>query len=354
MKNYGFMKTRLICLFTLVLFLISCEDSESGPTPSNPEKEYYQLPVIFQVLYTNNNSASYVSQKRVSEIIAAVNKLYNNSNNKSVDMNLEFVLATENEQGQQLDEPGVNRIVVNKASFDCEKFMEDRNNLKYLWDTNKYINIVLYTFTEENILGISHLPYTVKPDALDGLNQLNYFPQHSNLNYPHCISINKKWINADSSVEGKLYNSTDVVPTLAHELGHYLGLFHSYNEKEDENGEVDLDICEDTDYCEDTPPYNRSEYEDFCNNYISKLGRELAYSDIQYLIKRTNCLTQEKSIPNNIMDYDYSWLNRFTSNQRERIRYVLTHSPLVPGPKETSASTRTVTGEQEFPMRMIK
>lgn len=346
------MKTRLIYLIFLLLLTISCEDSE--PTPSKIDNEHYEIPVIFQILYKTNNSAAYVSQSRVNDIIAAVNRLYNNSNKKSVDMNLEFVLATEDEQGQRLEEPGVNRIQVDKVVFDCEKFMKDKSNLKYLWDTNKYINIVLYTFTEKNVLGISHLPYTVKPDELPGLNQLNSFPQHYMLNYPHCISINNFYINTEASIEGRYYNSSDVVATIAHELGHYLGLFHAYNEKEDGNGKTILDICEDTDYCEDTPPYNRAEYNNFYNKYEKELGRDIAFTDLQNLIKRKNCFTQQESTPNNIMDYYISWLNRFTPNQKERVRYVLTHSPFVPGPKETNSKTRTATGEIEFPMRMIK
>ena len=78
---------------------------------------------------------------------------------------------------------------------DCEVFMTDKANLKYLWDTDKYINIMLYPFKQDEnsegvILGISHLPYTIKPDYLEGLNQLNGIPSHSSLKYPHCISIN--------------------------------------------------------------------------------------------------------------------------------------------------------------------
>ena len=69
---------------------------------------------------------------------------------------------------------------------------------------------------------------------------------------------------------------------------------------------------------------------------------------------RKNCSTGEESTPNNVMDYEISWVNRFTDNQRSRVRYVLTHSPLVPGPKVTRTITRATTSPQEFPMRMIK
>ena len=59
------------------------------------------------------------------------------------------------------------------------------------------------------ILGISHLPYTIKPDYLEGLNQLNGIPSHSSLKYPRCISISNTYINSTPSNESKkIYSST--------------------------------------------------------------------------------------------------------------------------------------------------
>ena len=78
-----------------------------------------------------------------------------------------------------------------------------------MWDTDKYINIMLYPFKQDEnsegvILGISHLPYTIKPDYLEGLNQLNGIPSHSSLKYPHCISINNTYINSTPSNESMM------------------------------------------------------------------------------------------------------------------------------------------------------
>lgn len=79
----------------------------------------------------------------------------------------------------------------------------------------------------------------------------------------------------------------------------------------------------------------------------------MSLSEFNKLFERKDCVTNLTSTPNNIMDYDISWVNRFTPNQQERIRYVLMHSPLVPGPKVERTTTRTLSGEQELPMRMI-
>ena len=163
----------------------------------------------------------------------------------------------------------------------------------------------------------------------------------------------KRQINSTPSNESKkIYSSTDIVATIAHELAHYLGLFHTFSESDDEG----LNTCMDTDYCDDTPTYDREAYSNWMQSYIeSKNGiKNMSLSEFNKLFERKDCVTNLTSTPNNIMDYDISWVNRFTPNQQERIRYVLMHSPLVPGPKVERTTTRTLSGEQELPMRMIK
>lgn len=319
------------------------------------ENYHYKIPVIFQVLYKDpNNETQYMRKNRASDLIIACNRYYQNLlGSNSADMNLEFALATKDPEGNTLSEAGINRIQVDESTMDCEKFMENKDNLQYLWDTNRYINIVLYTFSNENILGISHLPYTVAPDELDGLNQLNFLPEHSNLTYPHCVSINNKYIYERASIEGTYYNSQDVVATIAHELGHYLGLFHAFNEKTINKITI-TDICEDTDHCKDTPAYNRTHYETNLKEFIQANGGMINYKDLPSLMIRKDCETGIESTPNNVMDYEISYVNRFTNDQKSRIRHMLAQGALIPGPKANRTITRAATGPQDFPMRMIK
>ena len=84
-------------------------------------------------------------------------------------MNLEFVLAARDPEGNILQEAGINRTQINEATMDCEKFMENKDNLKYLWDTDRYINIMLYTLSNENILGISHLQ-SLQTNLMDSIS----------------------------------------------------------------------------------------------------------------------------------------------------------------------------------------
>ncbi len=224
--------------------------------------------------------------------------------------------------------------------IDCESFMESSNSkiLNLLWDMNKYINVMLYNFAEVDggtILGISHLPLSVQgQNYLEGLTAVEYDRlENSNLNYPHCVSINSLYFN-QYTPEGQ-YNSADANVTLAHELGHYLGLHHAFNEGDDPNA--------DSDYCTDTKPYNRSIYQN--TTMVEAYRAYMESKNMEDLLPgflRVNSLDPDDVFTSyNLMDYEISYADRFTPNQRERMRHVLEYSPLIPGPKRT-ASTRSV------------
>ena len=211
-----------------------------SPSTSTTGEHHYRLPVIFHVLYEDpDNRKQYVDEGRLAQIINACNlryknKMYQNaSHNISQDMNLEFVMATEKPDGTTLEEAGVERIKWETTlPMSCEQFMdgEDKSQAKkyakMLWNPKVYINIFVYPFSEKNILGIAHLPYYLSSYPLEGLNKGDYFLSHE-VEYPHCVSINSNYIYVNSNNE--YYYTTDVYNTLAHELGHYLGLHHAFS-----------------------------------------------------------------------------------------------------------------------------
>jgi zinc-dependent metalloproteinase lipoprotein len=346
-------------LAAVLLAFAGCENTDPEPpfTADAAEAHHYQLPVIFHVFQDASDSGERMSAARAVAIIDGCNKYFQNKKaSGSVDMNLEFIAATADPKGKPLSEGGIHRVTVSNPTMDFTAFMKDKKNIEYLWDPNEYINVMVYPFRSEAnaetfTLGAAHLPYTVRPDHLDGLESTDVFLTLENLGYPHCISLNKTYINEQESVVGSFYNSLDPVSALAHELGHYLGLHHAFNEGEGD----DLDLCANTDYCDDTPAYNRGEYLDFLDRYTPISGDKITLEDLRVLTLRKDCLTHEESTPNNVMDYDISWVNRFTTDQRARVRYVLARSPLVPGPKvKKGAATRSVSGPIDLPMRMMK
>lgn len=333
----------------------------SGKTKKNIEiyqnasegEIHYKLPVIFHVLYQNESAPlQYVSKDRLADLLNKVNNYYKD-HVKSIDMNLSFELATEAPKGKELAAPGVEYIKWTGAyPIDCAEFMSDnsRDNASLLWEPNDYINIMIYNFKSDDsgsvTLGISHLPFTTQGDnLLEGLNETEYsFLSLDNLRFPYSVSINSLFINDES--DNQYYRTTDVIVTLAHELGHYLGLHHVFSE--DGEGGI-LDGCSDTDYCDDTPTYNKVYYDEWFSLQIQS-----GVNDLATLVKRENCLTNETFNSTNLMDYSICYSNQFTSNQRDRIRHVLTYSPLIPGPKKGQSKTRAVEGLLDLPIRVIK
>lgn len=297
-----------------------------------PDNNYhYKLPVVFHVIYSSkSNTKQYVKAGWMETILADVNKLYKNS---GVDLNMEFVLATEDPNGKKLEEPGVNRVQWANAKISCQEFMGYTANTpqKYIdlmWDQDRYINICVYTFAEENVLGISTFPYTIQPDYLAGLSVLAYEVDYTEIPYPHCVSINNTFIYDHDAY----YSSSDIVATLTHELGHYLGLRHAFSEN-DEDPASGYDCCIDSDFCEDTPTYNKADYDAYLTDYLGGSG-SMTQADYDILVMRNDCKHPGTTFRStNVMDYAISDSDKFTSDQAKRMRHVMLNSPFIPGPK---------------------
>lgn len=278
-------------------------------------QEYqYKIPIVFHVLYTNSsNQNQNIPSDWIYQLVKQCNSAFKGSS-LSPDMSVEFIPATHDPSGKALSEAGINRIQWSRSiSMDCNVFMKDKENVNYLWNPSKYINIFVYSFTNENVLGISFLPYTVSSNALEGLYPGDRYLVDQTLSYPHSISLNNLFFFSQHRYLRVPYMGL----TLAHELAHYLGLYHVFSEE----GSL-------TDYCADTDTYDRKEYEDWLNSLTTTLTFER-------LAQRTD--PGGKTFTSyNRMDYDYSYLDRFTPDQKIRIRHVLENSPLVPGPKRSS------------------
>ena len=185
---------------------------------------------------------------------------------------------------------------------------------------------------EGTVLGISHMPYTiVGSTALEGLETTKAKNiQKRQLKYPHCVSINSLYANkngnggyyesdryANSNHEATYISPFDVVVTLSHELGHYLGLFHAFSEHKVENadGTTTTDTsegCYDTDYCEDTPSYNRTEYMEYIEYYM----KSHSTPRLQNVLLSTPC-EGDNYLSANIMDYSYTLGYKISAQHKE-------------------------------------
>lgn len=330
-------------------------------------QEYaYKLPVIFHVLYENyGDQRQYIDHKVLAQIIENVNRLYagdalfGHLGELGPDINLKFVLPETRPDGTRLDYPGVEYIPVQSLPWECDKFMNGnatgqnsaRDNINMLWDGNEYINVFIYPFkTQGNYmtLGISHFPYSIAGDGheLAGLSAVPRPITNADLQYPHCVCINADIIYKTRSSSTTI-NISAADATVAHELGHYLGLYHAFNEGRDPNA--------DSDYCSDTHPYDRNKYSTYEFMQYARQYGGTTNIPLNVGSKRTDSRSGETFMSFNIMDYEVSYTDRFSLEQRNRMRHVLTYSTFIPGPKQGAAATRTASEEPVIlPMRYIE
>jgi len=338
-----------LLLLSALLVLAGCRKEADPVLPPDhgdgeevwTENHHYRLPVVFHVLYADENDAwENVTQQHIVNIVNGCNQLYAGCGQ---DMNLELCLAETGPDGNVLEEPGINRVRWNRPVMDSNEFMtsDDPEILGLLWDPDEYVNVVLYEFASNAVLGVTLLPYTAAPAYLEGCTMLEEAVDYTSLDHPHCISLNNTYImdyRQDYSVFSKSeYMASDPAVTLAHELGHYLGLRHVFAE-DPETGSTDSSV--DSDFCDDTPTYNKHQYDIF----YTETGYSVANFDI--LAERTTP-SGETFTQHNIMDYAVTYADRFTPEQCERVRYILSNGIFVPGPKknQSGASAAVTKGD---------
>ena len=347
------MKTYKLIYILLFAVLMGCDKSEKK---DDPVVENYIIPVIFHVMYDDpSNENQYINRGRMSEIVAEGNEFFKNNG-----VRLTVRLAETKPDGTPLDEVGVNRIKVENSTINPYKFMGELSleTKALLWNTEAYVNVFVYDFTSIHVAGISHLPYTPKDNALAGLSGVNPGSGHSNLMYPHSISLNNRYIYRSGNSD--VYESGNAAKTFIHELSHYFGVFHVFAEEDVfEDGVYQyttLDVCKDTDFCIDTETYNKYKYDTWVNWYINDKkdsGKEPLLYD---LVKRNDCSEfNAQYVSYNIMDYDYSYMNKMSEEQIARMYHVIEYSPLVPVQKNsTRVKTKSIEGPIDMPMRIIE
>lgn len=333
---------------------------------STTDELKYQIPIIFHVIYYDAaDPAQNPDGADIYAMLEEVDRIYKNAGPESVDLNLEFTLAEYDPQGNKLKEKGIERVFWPQEELDPTEIMEDKTGKykHFIWEPNDYVNILLYPFSKSNILGISTFPYNPMGDAehkIEGLQEAPINLTLENLNYVHGISINSSYMLAkedvlakyvdDSEIKNLLNRQTKLYITLAHELGHYFGLRHTFSE-------VMGDWWADTDYCTDTGSYIRlgqKGYEAKLNALIREFMEDPSKAegfDWTSLFLRDGDQMFGEYEAHNIMDYMYCYLDQFTEQQRNRVRFVLEYSPLIPGPKKNRETvTRSQSGIVDLPV----
>ncbi len=284
----------LIVLLGIVLFNCSSED-EINEDQQVSEKTIYTLPVVVHIIHTGEEIGTgyNLSNERIIGQIKTLNDDFRkregtlgyNTHPLGTDAKIEFKFAEIDPDGNTTN--GINRVNVDDIEYEIGNDAWFFDTLPYYayWDKQDYINIWVFPFEPNIILGQSSVPQADLP----GLeNKDTSGTTGIMITTPHF---------GTSDLDG----GSNLGRSLTHEMGHFLGLEHLWGKIEN------ADCMEFDDYCDDTPPVSRRTGNCDGTPALSCNGESM--------------LTQ------NYMDYtDDACMNMFTKDQVIRMRYVLENS----------------------------
>lgn len=249
-----------------------------------------RIPVVVHIIHNNASgsiSGSNISDEQVRSQIEVLNEDYRrmpgtpgyNVNPVGADMQIEFFLANIDPEGHPTT--GINRVYSSRRSFSVLSETKTISDLSY-WDSNKYLNIWVVT------IGGSYLGYAEFPIGdFDGLETTDIDERIDGV-FIDYRAFGRKTGSAESPYA---YGRTTT-----HEVGHWLGLIHTWGDTR----------CG-TDYCDDTPPAEGSNNTVVCMPVFSTCRGVTTRNMIE-----------------NYMDYTVdSCMNIFTQDQKNRVRAIL-------------------------------
>ncbi len=251
----------------------ACRQNKLGSIADNND-DIRMIPVVVHVIH--NGGPENISKAQIERQIQILNEDYGKlpgspGDGAGVDTRVRFCLARIDPQGRCTD--GVVRLKTTLTNHQPV----DRATLKNLsfWDNTRYLNMYVVKTISGNVAGYSSFPYA--PPDEDGL-----VVRHDQFGD----------IGTAAAAGGR---------TTTHEVGHWFGLYHTFN------GGCGQDTCTDGDYVCDTPPVINPNYA--CN------------------LNANSCANDSPNLPDQVRNYmDYTpddCKNMFTQGQKDRIMAAL-------------------------------
>lgn len=292
--------TYLITLLfaTGLLFLDSCsKDPAVEPIPPVFEPRIYKIPVVVHVIHHGEpvGEGHNLPDEQIEGQIRIINEDFRrkegtrgfNSHPDGGDARIEFVLAKTAPDGTATG--GVVRVNANTVENPIQpNSLFDFYAYYSYWNPEEYLNIWAMPLPEsarDIVLGMGTGPETSLPGA-------------ELLTPGEPLQAEGILINAAHFGESNIDSEHNSGRTLTHEIGHYLGLLHTWGGRD----------CEFNDYCDDTPPVSVPVAGCPSNAPIGCGGHPVMVE--------------------NYMNYTYDrCMNIFTKDQIARMHHVLENSP---------------------------
>lgn len=288
-------------IFLGLSFFIACSESTDGDLPNNPElpespvSEVYTLPVVVHVLHNGEEvgEGTNISDEQIRRQIEILNEDFGrksgtngfNDHPDSADAMIQFRLAIKDPDGNPSSGIVRKQLKLDQVPNDVPNFeFEQYAHFSY-WSAVNYINIWIAPYPEDAVDVV--LGKATGPDTdLEG-NHLFQKPLEGGA---EGIIIN--WAHFGTS---NVSDKHGLGRTLTHEMGHYLGLLHTWG-----GGE-----CNTNDFCADTPAVDTQ---------VTSIEPYLGCDGVEVML-------------GNYMNYTPDHLmNIFTNDQIERMRYVMENS----------------------------
>ncbi|MDW8211270.1 MAG: M43 family zinc metalloprotease [Cytophagales bacterium] len=306
---------------------------DSIPANARTEQVIYRIPLIFHVFHYGEpiGVGTNISAEQIYSQIEVLNEDFRRLNpdrnqtlpefqSVAADAGIEFYPAVFDSAGRLLPERGIRRYRIERVPgfFWTNETLDRDLKPRTIWDPTRYLNIwVIDSLRLNNRVGIAYAQF---PDlsGLAGLAPQGGLALTDGLvvRYNRLGSFNK--VNVPQLARGP-YN---LGRTLTHEMGHFLGLLHPF---EQYSCNIDGDFCPDT-------PFTNAE------NFRCNLN-------VRYCPN-----TPTPTMIQNFMDFtDDFCMNLFTQCQVQRMRRVLEVSP-----RRKELVTSTVGLPEEAPRPVVR
>ncbi len=271
--------------------------AQRAANPTNTT-DVITIPVVIHIIHNGEpiGTAPNITDAQAMSQITVMNEDYRrllgsrgyNTHPDGADVEIEFCLASTDPNGNPTN--GIDRQNLGQSSWSTTA-INSTVKPNTIWDPTKYMNMWTVNFSDTTLLGYAQFPNN---SGLPGLNANN-----GNANTDGVVANYNAFGSMDHDDGTFIMNNTyQYGRTMTHEVGHFLGLRHTWGD-----GDCSVD-----DYCDDTPNSGDA-------NYGCPTGTD-------------SCAGGDVDMIENYMDYtDDDCMNIFTKDQKDRILIVMQNSP---------------------------